>query len=216
LIEIHIEQGPAMWQTKVPISIVTAISGRKQYQVELKGVPNHAGSTPMKYRSDALVAAAKIITDLEQMAIDLSPHTVATVGRIQCEPNAINVIPGSVKFTIDLRGPDSDDLAEGHRLINQMIRDSGAKEADFVVTENQPVVQMNAELIARLQKSAGVGLPTTVSGALHDAAILAPHIPTAMIFIASKDGISHNPTEFSRIQDLANAASLLGKMVGSS
>ena len=216
LVEIHIEQGPAMWATKVPMSIVTAISGRKQYQVELKGVPNHAGSTPMKYRFDALVAAAKIITDLEQMAVNLSSHTVATVGRLKCEPNAINVIPGTVRFTIDLRSPDANDLAHGHRLIDQMIRDSGAKEANFVVTEDQPVVQMSAELIARLQKSAGVRLPTVVSGALHDAAILAPHIPTAMIFIASKDGISHNPIEFSRIQDLADAASLLGKMVGAS
>jgi len=213
LIEIHIEQGPALWEQQTPIAVVAAISGRQQYTVELKGVPNHAGSTPMSYRRDALTAAAEIILDLERMATELSDHTVATVGKIECLPNAINVIPGLVRFTVDLRSPSADDLFDGHNLLDQMIRDSSAKEASFTKTEDQPVVEMNPDLVARLAKIAGEKVPATVSGALHDAAILAPHIPTAMLFIASRDGISHNPAEFSRIEDIAIAAQVLGRFV---
>jgi hydantoinase/carbamoylase family amidase len=213
LIEIHIEQGPAMWEKKVPVAVVTAISGRKQYKIELKGVPNHAGSTPMSYRFDALTAAAKIINDLEKLAAKISPQTVATVGRIECEPNAINVIPGTVRMTVDLRSPDADDLQAGHDGLVRMIRESAAKEANFVKTEDQPIVQMDVQLVAKLRKALGTSVPTTISGALHDAAILAPHLPTAMLFVASKDGISHNPVEFSRIEDIATAAGVLEKLV---
>jgi hydantoinase/carbamoylase family amidase len=213
LIEIHIEQGPAMWENQIPIAVVAAISGRQQYKVELKGVPNHAGSTPMSYRWDALTAAARIILDLERMAPELSDQTVATVGRIECQPNAINVIPGSVSFTVDLRSPGSDDLFDAHNRLDQMIRESPAKEASLIKIEDQPVVEMDAELVARLMSAAGARVPTTVSGALHDAAILAPHLPTAMLFVASRDGISHNPAEFSRIEDIAAAARVLGKAV---
>jgi allantoate deiminase len=213
LIEIHIEQGPAMWEKKVPVAVVTAISGRKQYKIELKGVPNHAGSTPMSYRFDALTAAAKIINDIEQLAKKISPQTVATVGRIECEPNAINVIPGLVRLTVDLRSPDPDDLLQGHDGLQRMIRESAAKQATFMKTEDQPVVEMDLDLVERLQNILGNSTPPTISGALHDAAILAPVLPTAMLFVASKDGISHNPVEFSRIEDIAAAAGVLEKLV---
>jgi hydantoinase/carbamoylase family amidase len=215
-VEIHIEQGPAMWEQNTPVAVVTAISGRKQYLAELKGVANHAGSTPMAYRCDALTAAAKIILDLERVAAELSPHAVATVGRIECMPNAINVIPGTVRFTVDLRSPSADDLFHGHQLLEQMIRDSSAREASLVLTEDQPVVEMNPELIAQLAAVAGNQVPTTISGALHDAAILAPHLPTVMLFVASRDGISHNPDEFSRIEDITAAATILEKWIARS
>jgi allantoate deiminase len=213
LIEIHIEQGPAMWQNEMPLAVVTAIAGRMQYSMKLQGVSNHAGSTPMQYRCDALVAAAHIICDIEQMAVDMSPHMVATVGRIECEPNAINVIPNAVRFTVDIRSPDPTDLSDGHQGLMQLIRESSAKDATFVKTEDQPVVEMNDGLVTRLKKVLGPTAKTTISGALHDAAILAPHLPTAMLFIASKDGISHNPAEFSRLEDIAAAANVLEKLV---
>jgi hydantoinase/carbamoylase family amidase len=213
LIEIHIEQGPAMWENRISLAVVTAISGRRQYQAELKGVPNHAGSTPMKYRSDALTAAAAIIIDIERLTTKLSADTVATVGRIECQPNAINVIPGSVRFTIDLRSPNPDDLKSGHQLIHQMIRESSAKEANLVNTEDQPVVEMDPAIVDQLIRGIGESAAVTVSGALHDAAILAPHLPTAMLFIASRDGISHNPAEFSRLEDITAAARVLERTV---
>lgn len=214
-IEVHIEQGPAMADARMPIAVVTAISGRKQYRIEIKGVANHAGSTPMSFRSDALVEAAKLICVIQEMADEISPQTVATVGRIECEPNAINVIPGSVSMTVDLRSPVPADLAAGHQRLAELVKESDAPEANIIMTEDQPVVPMNAELVSRLRKFSvgGVKLPTTVSGALHDAAIIAPHVPTAMLFIASKDGISHNPAELSRVEDIALAAQILQRLV---
>jgi hydantoinase/carbamoylase family amidase len=213
LVEIHIEQGPAMAEARIPVAVVSAIAGRRQYQIELKGVPNHAGSTPMQHRFDALVAAAKMITEINQMAGQISDHAVATVGRITCEPNAINVIPGSVTFTVDLRSPVPDDLARGHQRLQELISETDATEANIIKTEDQPVVRMHDELVKMLRRAGDPLLPVTTSGALHDAAILAPLVPTAMLFIASKDGISHNPAELSRIEDIAQAAGILDLLV---
>jgi len=211
LIEVHIEQGPAMWETDVPLAVVTSIAGRKQFKAKFIGTPNHAGSTPMEYRRDPLVAAAKVITAVDELAREF-PGTVATVGRIECEPNAINVIPGIVRFTIDLRSPDETILQTCHKRLNEFVMQSGA-DFNFFVTEDQPPVKMDAALCERLSHAAGRLMPEAVSGALHDAAIIAPIMPTAMLFIASKDGISHHPDEFSRIEDIAAAAGLLYRAV---
>jgi hydantoinase/carbamoylase family amidase len=209
LVEVHAEQGPAMWETGVPVAVVTAIAGRKQYKVKLIGQPNHAGSTPMSYRRDALVAAAHVVAGVQNLANDLGGGTVATVGRLDVEPNAINVIPGIVRLTVDLRSPDDVKLQDGHARLNDLVMRSGV-EFNCFETEDQPVMPMNADLCARLTAMVG---HTTTSGALHDAAILAPLLPTAMLFVASKDGISHNPAEFSRIEDIAAAADVLDRLV---
>ncbi|MBV8779765.1 MAG: 2-oxo-4-hydroxy-4-carboxy-5-ureidoimidazoline decarboxylase, partial [Phycisphaerae bacterium] len=207
-IEIHIEQGPAMWKRNQSLAIVTAIAGRRQYRVQISGIPNHAGSTPMEYRADALVAASKVITGLQLLAIELSNSTVATVGRIECEPNAINVIPGIVRLTIDVRSPDANLLHIADGRIREMLTNCGAP-FEITQTENQPPTPMDAQVCERLRRSADGAIAETASGALHDAAILAPLLPTAMIFVASRDGISHNPAEFSRVEDVAAAAALL-------
>jgi len=212
LIEIHAEQGPAMWAEGISNAAVTAIAGRKQFHVSLTGQANHAGSTPMAYRRDALVEAARIITSLQRMAHELGAGTVATVGKIDCVPNAINVIPGVVRFTIDLRSPDSAKLAAGEQRIRNFTTEGGSSVGvTCQPTEDQPPVAMDPTIVQRLV-DAGVS-HRTASGALHDAAILAPHLPTAMLFVASKDGISHNPAEFSRIEDIAEAATVLDRLV---
>ena len=148
-IEMHIEQGPAMWEAGEGLAIVTAIAGRKQYLANIAGTSNHAGSTPMLFRSDALVAAARVVVGVEQMARSLSDQTVATVGRIECKPNSINVIPGAVRFTIDLRSADADLLAAGHQQIEQMIASTGLPNT-LQLTEDQAPVQMNSSLCSRL------------------------------------------------------------------
>ena len=198
LIELHIEQGPAMWEENVPFAVVHAIAGRLQYKAKFIGEPNHAGSTPMNYRSDALVAAASFITGVQQLAHDLGPPSVATVGRIECEPNAVNVIPGIVRLTVDVRSPSAATLKECDRRLKAFFTDGGVSvEFDFFSTEDQPPVPMHSSLVDALKRSAAiVGLgdvPTAVSGALHDSAVLAPHLPTVMLFVPSKGGISHNP-----------------------
>jgi len=121
LIEAHIEQGPGMWKRDERVAIVTAIAGRRQYKVHISGVANHAGSTSMHDRKDALVAAATCILQLEGTANGIGDGTVATVGRIHVKPNAINVIPANVDFTVDFRSPSNDVLRDGDERIRKII-----------------------------------------------------------------------------------------------
>ncbi|MCE9614421.1 MAG: Zn-dependent hydrolase [Lentisphaerae bacterium] len=223
LIELHVEQGPAMWKAGQRVAVVTAIHGRRQYRVHLMGTPNHAGSTKMDDRADALAAAAAIMTGLEALAQRLSSrqdHTVITVGQLVVLPNAINVIPGEVTFTIDFRASTNAMLELGHDGIGQLIKAESARRgicAEWAATESLAAVPLDAGLCERLRAAArqvGVDpLPEAASGALHDAAILAPLLPTAMIFVASRDGISHNPAEFSRPEDVALGAEILAACV---
>ncbi len=218
-VELHIEQGPGMWNAGVPLAVVTAIAGRKQYHVTLRGVANHAGSTSMADRKDALAAAAVCILQLEGLANGLGDSTVVTVGRIECRPNAINVIPALAEFTVDFRSPSNEVLTDGDTQIRQRIQQVCTRrgiEHAIEQTEDAPAVQMDPSLCATLARLCGQiaeSTATAVSGALHDAAILAPHLPTAMLFVPSKDGISHNPAEFSRVEDIALAAAVLRDLV---
>ena len=219
LIEVHVEQGPAMWEKNVPVSIVTAINGRRQFRVTIHGVANHAGSTPMSYRKDAIAAAAECIIGLEKFPTMLSPEAVLTVGRIEAKPNALNVIADEVTFSIDFRSPDNAHLDTGARAIRQAIAaivNRRKLTAEIVETEVLPAVTLDEGVVQTLREAAkrcGVAVGETSSGALHDAAILAPLLSTAMVFVASKDGISHNPNEFSRIEDIAKAAEVLMQVV---
>lgn len=220
LIEVHVEQGPAMWEQNIPVAIVTAINGRRQFACTVHGVANHAGSTPMSYRHDALVGFGEMAVALEHVPVSLSPHAVCTVGQVFSKPNAINVIPDEVTFTIDFRAPTDEILGRGAAQLTQVLRqiaDRRELTIDIRPTEALPAVALDGGVIAALRTAAakaGIGsIGETSSGALHDAAILAPLLATAMVFVASRDGISHNPGEFSRIEDIAQAAELLAAVV---
>ncbi len=220
LIEVHIEQGPGMWKNDQPIAVVRAIAGRRQYRCTLHGVANHAGSTTMADRHDALAGAATLILQFEGIARGLSPEAVMTVGRINCKPNAVNVIPDEVEFTLDFRAPENELLQRGHEQIQEQITTVASKRGlrcELVQTEDQPAVAMSGDIRRELTRASAKHLghpaPITVSGALHDSAIIAPHVPTAMLFVASKDGISHNPAEFSRVEDIALAARIVSDVV---
>ena len=219
LVEAHVEQGPGMWARGERVAVVTAVAGRRQYTVTVRGVANHAGSTSMRDRKDALVAAATCILQLEGTANGIGAGAVATVGRLHVKPNAINVIPAEVEFTIDFRSPSNDVLRDGDERIRKIVAQTcdrrGLAHA-MDATESAPAVEMDLRLCERLKRSAetlGVAAPPAVSGALHDAAVVAPHLPTAMVFIASRDGISHNPAEFSRVEDVALAAQVIAGVV---
>jgi OHCU decarboxylase len=141
---------------------------------------------------------------------------VTTVGRLVNYPNAVNVIPDRVEFTIDMRAPDDALLAEmdvALRGVVNRVAKRDASRADFTETEAVPACPMDAALVEHIRRVAGPGTPDSVSGALHDSAVLAPHIPTAMLFVPSKDGISHNPAEFSRVEDIAGAAAVVERLV---
>jgi hydantoinase/carbamoylase family amidase len=223
-IELHAEQGVSMWKNQQPVAIVTAINGRRQYAVTVTGQPNHAGSTKMNDRADALATAAEIVLDLETLGQELDAeldHTVITVGQLTVKPNSINVIPGEVTFTIDFRARSNSMLSRGEERIMAVIHEATGRRTDIGVTvkmtESLPAEPMNQMVCDRLRAAAeklGVrGIPVAASGALHDAAILAPLLPTAMLFVASKDGISHNPAEFSRIEDITLATRILTEAV---
>lgn len=220
LIEVHVEQGPGLWNSDQRIAVVNCIDGRRQYSLSIKGVANHAGSTSMRDRFDALTGASEVILAMERLARELSHDTVITVGQIHCSPNAINVIAEEARLTIDFRCPSMDMLARGDTLIQRQIKaicEHRRLTSELKCTEFVPALEMDSRVCARLLKAAakcGYGdLSTTVSGALHDAATLAPLVPTAMLFVASRDGISHNPNEYSRIEDIAAAADVLAEAV---
>jgi allantoate deiminase len=221
LIEVHIEQGPAMWKHDRRVALVTAIAGRRQYAIAMRGVANHAGSTGMNDRHDALAGASEVISAVECLPDLLGDHAVATVGRLMVEPNAVNVIPSRADFTVDLRAPDDHSLELGDERLRALVAAAAQRrglEHEVVRTESLPAVRLDERLAAAVRAAAaGLGmtpLPEAVSGALHDAAILAPLVPTVMLFVASRDGISHNPAEFSRIDDIAAATRLLAAVVG--
>ncbi len=218
LIEVHVEQGPGLWKKGDPVAVVTGIDGRRQYACLLTGVANHAGSTGMGDRRDALAGAAQAVSVLESLGRELEQKadcTVMTVGRLEVFPNAVNVIPGRVRFGIDFRSSSDEVLRGGdERLRAELLSIASERglEVDIACTEQLPVVPMDARVCRMLREAAarlGLRLPEAKSGALHDTAILAPLVPSAMLFVASRDGISHNPAEFSRIEDIALAARVL-------
>ena len=222
LIEVHIEQGPGMWRRDQRLAVVTAIAGRHQYKVAVHGEANHAGATAMGDRRDALAGAAEIVTALESAVKQLDPSAVLTVGRLSVSPNAVNVIADKVEFTIDFRAPTDDLLRRGGTMIRAVldaIMTERGLRADLTQTEAAPASPMDGRLVAALQAAGAAaagrsgGLPTAVSGALHDSAILAPRLPTVMLFVPSQGGISHNPAEFSRVEDIAAAAAVVERLV---
>ncbi|MEM8873577.1 MAG: 2-oxo-4-hydroxy-4-carboxy-5-ureidoimidazoline decarboxylase [Planctomycetota bacterium] len=212
LIELHVEQGPGMWRRDQRIAIVESIAGRFQYRVSLEGEANHAGATAMSDRRDALCAASEMVNALEQLAPTLSEQAVMTVGRFEVKPNAVNVIPDRVEFTIDFRAPDDAQLETGDKQLRTRLTDIANARRTFIAIEQTEAIPARPMHPALVDQLAG-DLPRVMSGALHDAAVLAPHLPTAMLFVPSRDGISHNPAEFSRVEDIAEAAAVVERAV---
>jgi len=224
LIETHVEQGPGMWNAGVSVAVVTAIAGRRQYICSLAGEANHAGATAMKDRRDALAGAARAVSALEDLGREMARSqeaAVVTVGRMDVHPNSVNVIAGTVTFTIDLRARSDEMLAHGDESLRNIVSRIAAERrlgCSLSATEELPVVQLDKGICSLLRDAArrqGIDAPDVASGALHDAAILAPFLPTAMLFVASKGGISHNPAEYSRIEDVACAAQIVAAAVSS-
>lgn len=211
LIEVHIEQGPGMWQRGETLAVVRAIAGRRQYQVKIIGQANHAGTTPMNSRRDALAAAAEIALALEQFASRISADTVVTIGRLLNYPNAINVVPGRVEFSIDWRAPDDALLEQGDKQIRRIVAEvCQSRGLQWGIEETESIAARPMDV--RLNRCFGE-LPVVVSGALHDSAVLSKYLPTTMLFVPSRDGISHHPAEFSRVEDIAAAATVVERII---
>ncbi len=221
-IEVHPEQGLSLWNKGSAVAVVKRINGRRQYAVTMEGQGNHAGSTRMCERRDAIVGAAQAICEIERLGNSLSAeqdYTVLTVGRLDIIPNALNVIAGRCEFTVDFRAQSSEILDRGDaelRSLLERICKTRQLPLSIKMTEDQPPVPLDETVVQLLRtaaRSRGISLPEVPSGALHDAAIVASVLPTAMLFVPSRNGISHHPDEFSRVEDVACAAELVAQVI---
>ncbi|RDD60671.1 allantoate amidohydrolase [Ferruginivarius sediminum] len=219
-LEVHIEQGPVLEAEGLPLGIVTAIAGCSRLTVTVEGEAGHAGTVPMDRRRDALACAAEAITTIERHCRDAG-DLVGTVGRLQAQPGAINVIPGRVTFTIDLRAPDDARRTTARDEITAKLNAIGNARGLCVTVE--PVYEIGASrcddglqtALAEAITQEG-GTPRHLfSGAGHDAMAMADLCPTAMLFVRCAGGISHNPRESIMAEDAAMAAKVLLRTLGS-
>jgi allantoate deiminase len=216
--EVHIEQGPVLEQMDLPVGVVTAINGQSRIKVGFTGQAGHAGTVPMEGRRDALCAAAESVLEIESAA-KREPEAVATVGEIKVFPGAINVIPAEATHSLDLRHPDD---AARERLRDHLewrakeIAASRGCDYSWELTQETPAVPADPELSALLMKAvedSGFPVHRLPSGAGHDAAQMAALTPMAMLFVRCKEGISHNPAESVKREDVGAAIEVLGRFL---
>jgi len=213
--ELHIEQGPILEAEFKDIGVVTGVQGMRWYEITVSGQDSHAGTTPMHVRRDALLSAARIVEQVNAIALAHAPLAVGTVGLMEVKPNSPNVIPGDVFFTVDLRHPETEILDSMERMLTAAADQvCGAHGLGVVVTKiwDQPPVRFDATCVASVRDAAtacGFSTRDIVSGAGHDAAYISRIAPTAMIFIPCRDGISHNEAEFSSAEQCAKGAQVL-------
>jgi allantoate deiminase len=199
-VEVHIEQGPVLEAEGLSVAAVSGIVGQTRLSVEFTGQANHAGTTPMRLRRDALAAAAEWIGQVEALAL-AADGLVATVGKIGAEPNAVNVVPGAARVSLDVRhARDSARAAAVETLLAEAGTIAGRRgvTVDWSRQMDQPAVPMDERLTALLENAieAGGFPPKQMSsGAGHDAMVMAAIMPTALLFLRSPGGISHHPAE---------------------
>jgi beta-ureidopropionase / N-carbamoyl-L-amino-acid hydrolase len=200
-LELHIEQGPILEAEGKTIGVVTGGQGMRWYKCKLTGRESHAGTTPMPRRKDALVAAARIVAALDDLARANAPHAVATVGVLDVQPSSINIVPGTVEFTVDLRHPEAERLEAMDGSFRAAAAEACARDGLAHEVEEIwyfPPVRFDAACIAAMREAAtecGHDWREMVSGAGHDSCYTARVVPTSMLFIPCKDGLSHNEEE---------------------
>lgn len=196
-LELHIEQGPILEKAGKDCGPVTAIVGIERYDVTVTGQAGHAGTTPMHMRKDALVMAAPLFTLLPQWAREQNPEMVCTIGVLSLLPGGANIIPGECRFTVGMRSPKQEDLdALGGRLM-----DYAKDKPGFSVKPiyKKPGVAMHPDVVRAIEKAiamTGCSSMALPSGAGHDAQSIGPYVPTGMIFVPCRNGLSHNPNEW--------------------
>lgn len=219
-LELHIEQGPVLEQEDLALGVVSAINGAHRLHARFTGEAGHAGTVPMRHRRDALAAAAEWLLFIEQTTQAFAPDIVATVGTLQCEPGAVNVIPGAVSLTLDIRSPQ-DEARDAllQRLLAQAEviaarRGAGFSHEIFYTIAATPCDEaLRAQLSDAVREVQGrtMLLP---SGAGHDAIAIAERWPSAMLFVRCAGGISHHPAESVAEDDVAQALRAFSLAVG--
>ena len=218
--EIHIEQGKVLEHEQKTIGIVTGIAAPERFYVTVRGNADHSGATPMNLRHDALCGASKIILGIEEIAsMQEEPPVVGTVGVVEVTPGAMNVIPGTVKLGVDIRSISKAARNSVVTLVKEFIDITAGKRGLSytieTIAQDHPV-EMHPTMIREIEeavKSVGVEYMTMPSGAGHDAMHWAEVVPTGMVFIPCRDGISHNPAEFAEMDDIITGAAVLDKVL---
>lgn len=214
-LEVHIEQGRVLEDAGQELGIVEAIAGVIHASIEVEGRADHAGATPMNLRSDAGLTAAEIVAEVNAAARDEGGTAVGTVGRLEVHPGALNIIPGRAEVGLDIRDIDEARRDRVAQRVMEFARERGEERGQSITYSEHlcsSPTPMEPMIVAALQSASrrvGISARTMASGAGHDAMMLAGRVPTGMIFVPSRDGISHSPEEFTQTRHLADAVNAL-------
>lgn len=212
MLELHIEQGPVLEAENKEIGVVEGVVGMVNYRIRTYGKSDHAGTTPMPYRRDALLAAASVIKYLHEELDKLDSNLVYTTGEILCHPNIHTVIPDFVDFSLDARHQNPEVIKQVVEVIKNMPKEFDKCEVKYEEAWTRETVDFNEGLVSLIEKSAqeyGYTNKRMYSGAGHDAQYVAEIMPTAMIFVPSKDGHSHCEEEFTSVEECLKGINVL-------
>jgi allantoate deiminase len=218
-VELHIEQGRLLEEGGYDLGVVETITGQRQLRVRVTGRQDHAGTTPMDLRRDALAGAAEMIARLTDAAAAMGRPAVATSGMIAVQPGAINIVPRAAQFTVDTRHPDPERrralIAQIETILQEVAARRGLGLEVERLTDHEPTPMAPAlrDLIAEAADAEGLRWLAMPSGAGHDSQILARHVPTAMVFVPSRDGRSHCPEEFTPIEQIVPGLRVLARVL---
>ncbi|MBS4929901.1 MAG: allantoate deiminase [Clostridiales bacterium] len=207
-VELHIEQGNTLEMEGKAVGVIHSIVGQKRYNIHLKGEANHAGTTLMRYRHDVVQIYGKIVTESIAKAKEIGDPLVLTFGKVNVKPNTVNVVPGEAMFTMDCRHTDKQVLQSFTENVEEMMKQFASEdgveiEIDCWMNEDPvPMADEMIELIENACKEQKLNYRILHSGAGHDSQIIAKYVPTGMIFVPSIKGISHNPAEKTKLEDL--------------
>lgn len=218
-IEVHVEQGKRLEKAAIPVGIVTGIAGPCWVEMTFVGDAGHAGNTPMDERRDALVAAGEFIREVHTLPKTVSSSAVTTIGKLNVFPNGINVIPGEVRLVVDIRDIHEDKRDELVGLVIEAAKKSceiyGVELSWKESLRVQPIL-IKKELLNKLEnavKANNIDPYYLPSGAGHDAMVIGNHIPVAMLFVQSENGVSHTPAEWSKLNDCVETIHVLKHMI---
>ena len=218
-VEAHIEQGPVLDQKGLEIGLVTGIVGIQRYMITVHGRADHAGTTPMDMRLDAVDTASKVICKIADWAREKADGTVATVGFMNVVPGGMNIVAEKVEFTVDIRSMNNENICDITRRIRSALDREikimgGSYEMDTkLIIEPVALDERMLDILDKSCQERGFTYMRLPSGAGHDSLEIGQQLPTVMLFVSSKDGRSHCPVEFSRYSDLAKASVLMTDLV---
>ncbi|PFP25908.1 allantoate amidohydrolase [Bacillus sp. AFS073361] len=218
-VEVHIEQGMVLEKNQKQVGIVTHIVGQRRYTIQIKGESNHAGTTPMSYRKDAVTTASQFISFLTEKAKAIDPQLVATVGRLQVKPNVPNVVAGEVEFSLDIRHHQEEVIDQYcNEIFTEFKRSAESLQIEVTISQWMDVqpVKMDGEMCEWTREIAerkNYRYQDMISGAGHDAQVFGTKCATSLLFVPSQKGISHSPKEFTSLEDLETGIDLLTEVL---